>query len=286
MTPPPVDLNLSWSQLRAHEECRQKAALIRRGHRNPAQDLRSYYHGMVVDRVMRLWLADPEHPTGAMVSMVDTVIDTEADRARTAGDGIVRWRHASDKDEVRDFCRELVTRLEPILRERVLPHAYTAAERFRVPLTVPYIGGGTATITLIGELDLLVTRADGERIIWDLKGTRDDTYYRKVIGQLCFYDVAMHAIHGRSPILAGLIQPMCKEPVLEFHFDADQRRNLLGRVLRMASDIWQDIATCTTSSSRCGRCDVRHACPRYTPTGSTMPLSLAAGLLDAARSTP
>ncbi len=267
-------LSISWSQLRNHEECRQRAALIRSGHRNPVQNLRNYYHGMVVDQIMRRWLADPEHPAGGMESMVDTYLDSEAERAKAAGEGIVRWRHANDKDDLRAFCVELCRRLEPILREHVLPHDMYAAGRFKIPLTVPHLDGTPVTVNLVGELDLLVVRHDGERMIWDLKATRDDTYYRKVIGQLCFYDVAMHLVHGKSPVSAGIIQPMCTQPVLEFKFTADDRRALLGRVLRMLNDIWREHAPCTTATSQCAVCDVKHACPRFT--------SLADGLRAAA----
>ncbi len=266
----PHDLTVSWSGLRAHEECRQRTKLVRAGHRSPVQDLRNFYHGMVVDQIMRRWLADPLHPPGGMQTMVDTYIDAEAERAQAAGEGIVRWRHAGDKDDVRQFCVELCERLEPILRDLILPHVSYTARRFRVPMTVPYLDGTPTTITLIGEIDLLVARADGERMIWDLKATRDDSYYRKVMGQLCFYDVAINAVHGKSPVTAGLIQPMCAEPVLEFAFTEDDRRQLLARVLRMVDDIWRDNAPLTTATSRCPKCDVRHACPRFTSLASSL----------------
>ncbi len=278
-----TETTISWSALRAHEECRQKSALLRGGHRSPAADLRGFFHGMVVDRAMRDWLADPDHPTGAMRRALDDTIDAEAAHATASGDGVVRWKHAADRTDMREFCAQLVDRLEPILRERVLPYPYAVAHRFRVPLNVPHIDGGTATVTLIGEMDLLVHYPDGDGI-WDLKGTRDNTYFRKVIGQLVFYDVAHGAQTGRDPIVAGLIQPMCDEPVLPFDFDADARRNLLGRVLRMAADIWRQEQTCTTHTSRCSMCNVSHACARYAPEhGTTMPLQAPETLAAAMR---
>lgn len=275
-----VDIvSVSWSQLRAHEECKQKSHLIRSGKRGVANNIRGYYHGMVVDRVMRAWLDNPDHPAGEMESMVDDMMNTVAQQAIDDGDGVVRWKHQDDRAEVREFCIELVRRLEPILREHVLPHEFEQAKRFRVPTTVPYLDGSPAVIHLIGEMDLLVKPASGW-IIWDLKGTRDDQYWRKVLGQLTFYDLAVYALTGIPPAKTGLIQPMCTQPLLEFAFTDDDRQVMWSRILRYVGDIWRHNVECKTGTQGCNYCDVRHACARYAPTSDL--LSLGQALREAA----
>ncbi len=279
-------ISISWSSLRAHEECKQRALLRRTGHSSPAKNIRSYFHGMVVDRIMRAWLTDPDHPAGGMRAMVDTIIETEALAAKTGGDGIVRWRHASDKDDVRRFCLDLCARLEPILRDLVLPYPFANGLRFAIPLTAPHPDGGTGTVKLTGELDLLVRTPPGA-VIWDLKGTADNAYYRKVLGQLVFYDIAMTIQDGAYPVGAGFIQPMCDEPVMAVSITGEERAGLLSRIMRMADDMWREAAPCTSSTSQCGFCDVTHACARFQPIAGTrtMPLTLADELREAARST-
>lgn len=272
MTTYPV-IRLSWSQLRVHEECKMKSHLIRTGHRSPVKNVRNYFHGMVVDRVMRDWLASPDHAPGAMIAMVDAMVDEVEREAVEGGDGIVRWRNASDRTELRQFCVELVRRLEPILYEKVLPYPFESATRFDVLVNIPAPDWTPATIRLTGEMDLLVQNNGWE--IWDLKGTKDDGYYRKVIGQLIFYDLAILALHGEPSANVGLIQPMCTEPILAFSISDEDRRQLWSRIVRMAHDIWTSHRPCKDGSDGCQWCEVGHACPRYKPNGKTMTLGMA-----------
>lgn len=272
MTDRPI--SISWSGLRAHEECHQKSHLIRSGKRSPAKNLRGYFHGMVVDRVMMDWLADPDRSPGAMAGMIDAAIDTGIEAARTDGDGIVRWRGPDDRATLRTFCVDLVTRLEPILRDLVLPYPFQAAHRFRVPVQMPYLDGKPITVHLIGEMDLLVHHDDGP-VVWDLKGTADNSYWRKVVGQLIFYDLAVLAQSGQPTVRCGLIQPMCDEPVLSFTLTPELRRQMWGRILRMAADIWRADTTCKDGTAGCNWCEVNHACSRFTPLGTTMTLGMS-----------
>ena len=46
-------------------------------------------------------------------------------------------------------------------------------------------------ILLVGEIDLLVFDREGRVIVWDLKATKNNEYYRKVLGQLAFYALAV-----------------------------------------------------------------------------------------------
>lgn len=249
---------------------------------NPAKNLRSYYHGMVVDRVMRTWLDDPR--PGAMPGMVAEAIQTGIDDARNSGDGIVRWRNATDREDMEGFCTELVTRLEPILAALVLPYPFLAGHRFSVDVSMTHPDGTPTPVTLVGEMDLLVHRPDGW-VVWDLKGTRDDQYWRKVLGQLVFYDLAVLAERGTRTVLAGLIQPMCTEPVLALEISEGQRRDLWGRLHRMATQMWTADTACKDTTSGCQWCEVRHACSRYDLGADTLGLSLR-HLADTAKETP
>lgn len=266
---PPV--KVSWSILRAHEECAQKAALIRAHKRGPGSNIRGYYHGMVVDSAMREYLADPARRPGQMAERIGALIDEGIKEARESGDGIVRWKSQSDRAELHGFCTELVNRLEPLLERHVLPYPFTAGKRFSSPLNA----AGTM-ITLHGEMDLLVQ--DRGWVVWDLKGTRDDNYFRKVLGQLVFYDLAVWCEKQEKTRLAGLIQPMCRQPVLEYEISDDQRRVMLARILRYVADTKKMRADCKEGTAGCSWCEVNHACPRFKPRGKTM--SLAGELAD------
>lgn len=272
-------IRVSWSMLRAHEECKQKTSLLRSGKRAKAQDLRLFFHGMVVDNVMRDWLAHPDRANIDMRDLVESRIERGQQEAIDSGDGVVRWRHANDRDDLRAFAVELVRRLQPILDERVLPYEYYCGYRFKHPLTLP---DGT-DIVLNGEMDLLV--ADHGWAVWDLKGTKDNGYWRKVVGQLAFYDIATKIDRGEHPRLTGLIQPMCDEPLLTFQFDAEARRIMFARILRYVEDVKAANEQCRADTSGCSWCEVKHACPRYTPTPGTNTLSLSAGLRQAAQET-
>lgn len=262
----PRSLNLSWSQLRAYEECAQKGYLQRTGHRSAATNLRTFFPGMVVDHIMDRWLADPNRRPGAMAAMVADAIGEVEREAVATGDGVVRWKeHLTDRDEVREFCVELVTRLEPILYRLVLPYPHLTHNRFRVPLRIPHLDGQPVIVHLVGEMDLLVG-GDGQHIIWDLKGTRDDSYWRKVLGQLMFYDLADFVATGSRSRAVGLIQPMCTEQVLRWELTDDHRAALHARVIGLANRIWRDEQDCKKDHHGCNWCSVRHACARFAPT--------------------
>ncbi len=259
-----------------------KARLMREGKRTRAVDLRNYYHGMVVDRVMQDWLADPHRRPGQMPGMVEHQIGAGIDDARATGDGFVRWRTPDDRAELSVFCTELVTRLEPLLTEHVTPYRFHGPFRFKVPVTVPHLDGTPATVNLTGEMDLLVDHPAGW-VVWDLKGTADDQYWRRVLGQLVFYDLAVLGLHRTRTAFTGLLQPMCPQPVLTFRITEDMRRQLWGRIAAMARAIWADDIACKDGTAGCTWCEVRHACPRYDPAVDTLGLAMRHAAAQEAR---
>lgn len=260
-------LTISWSSLRAHEECRQKGMLLRTGKKSPRTNIRMFFHGTVVDRVMREWLEQPEDERrpGQMAQWVVDIMDREELAAVESGDGVVRWKSRTDREELIVWCQELVTRLESHLDELVTPYDYMVAKRFRVPVQIPYLTGEPVWIFLAGEMDLLV-RDDQPRFhVWDLKGTADDSYWRKTIGQIIFYDLAVHAMFGEYSQRLGLIQPMCRQQQIEIEATQQKRNELWSRIIRMAHDMWTHDATPKESNSGCDYCPVRHACAKFKP---------------------
>ncbi len=259
-----TDLRISWSRLRTHAECNRRSYLLRQGKSSPAKNVRDYFPGMVVDRLMRDWLDDPLRRPGQMRAGVTAMITRLQNVAAQEEDGVVRWRNPADRAEVVQFCADLVGRLEPILDEHIVPFPHEQAVRFKQPLVVPYLDGRPARIHLTGELDLLVRRPDGW-VVWDLKGTRDNSYWRKVLGQLIFYDLYVSLAKGQRTARVGLIQPMCDQPVVDFEVSDDMRNTLLSRIASMALDVWRDAKDCTTTIGHCTRCVVKHARPKFGP---------------------
>lgn len=257
-------LTISWSQLRLWSECRQKAYLVANKKSNASRDLRNFLGGSVVDRVMREWLSDPLREHNGMSEIVDLYIDKCVEEAKENKDGIVKWRNVSDRKELTAFCVELVTRLEPILNRYVVPYEFEVAKRFSVLLTVPYLDGTLVEVRLVGELDLFV-RVPGGFVVWDLKGTSNNDYWRKVLGQLVFYDISMRALYGEFPKHTGLFQPMCKKQVLDVNITPEARTQMLTRIVRMCQSIWQKDYALKADSKDCAYCQVRHSCERYSP---------------------
>jgi hypothetical protein len=241
-----------------------RGRLMRAGKKSPVQDIRGYFPGTVVDRVMRTWLDSDSPQPGAMVGMVDQIMAVEEEKAKQRQDGVVRWRSKTDRQDVAQFCRELVGRLEPILKAEVLPYDYEPAKWFDVPVRIPGLDGQPTEIALIGEMDILVN--DGDWAVWDLKGTKDDNYWRKTLGQLTFYSLAVQHMFGQPAFKTGLIQPMCAERVKPVAVSDEDRMLLMSRVVRMAQEVWagQD-RSFREQDGGCFNpfpCQVRHACPR------------------------
>lgn len=212
---------------------------------------------------MRRWLGQVSPEPGWMLAQVDAILDESEVIAKETKDGIVRWRGAGDKDKVREFCRTLVTRLEPILVKYALPFDWEPAKRFKVRLKIRDQHGQWREVDLVGEMDLLVRDSLGRFAVWDLKATENDQYYKKVLGQLAFYALAVRAMHGVFPVMTGLIQPMCKQQVLPVAVDDQAVREMAGRIEKVARDIWAGNLAPKADNAGCGWCPVQHACPKF-----------------------
>lgn len=253
-------LRISWSAIRAHGECHERSYLLREGKRAKVTNIRNFWPGMIVDSIMRDWLADPAIRHDDIGLLITTYMD-EMENAERGKGNMIRYRDAADRNVVIDFCTELISRLAPILETQVIPFHHECGKWFKIPLTLADAEGQPRDVLLTGEMDLLVD--NNGPVVWDLKGTADDTYWRKVIGQLTFYDLAVWTSTGIKTRFVGLIQPMCTERTLTFEVTDDARRDLLIRIERYAHDVWAGERTCTDDTSTCHWCDVKHACSRF-----------------------
>lgn len=287
------ELKLSWSQLRYYDECKQKAYLLRTGKRPSDADIRVFFPGTVVDRCMRAYLSlDDPAPDGFMTRSVKSIMDKEEETAKESGDGIVKWKHRADRIEVLEFCIELVKRLEPLLWDLVIPHQYEPSKRFKVPVNIPYLDNKPTPILLIGEMDILVKTVPEQElpwVVWDLKATKNDQYWRSTISQLVFYDICVYLMFKKYTSQVGLIQPMCKQQTVAMTVTNQQRVDMMQRIIGMAHSIWRAELYAGTpagdkeievrpDTKHCFMCSVKSSCYRFQPIGHRMQLGI--GSLD------
>lgn len=253
-------IKISWSSLSRRELCASKDYL-HIGKKSPATDIRNFFGGSVCDRVMRAWLEADEQIPGAMVGMVEEILEREEQAAVDGGDGVVKWRNSADKKLLTIWCKDLVTRLEPILNHLVLPYDYEPAMRFKTLVKLPYTEDEARIVELVGEMDILVR--DTQFNIFDLKATENPYYYKKCIGQLIFYDIALQCMFNERPRQCGIIQPMLPDSVLSFTFTADDYRQMWVRIHKYAIDVWRGNNDPKVDNKGCLVCEVNFGCEKY-----------------------
>jgi hypothetical protein len=254
-------LKISWTRIRTAGECRQKEYRTTMGQAAPAVDTRIFVQGNVCDMAMGRWLEQENPQLGWMSDQVDHILD------EVVAGGVVRWRHSADREQVRKFCKDCVTRLEPLLQRFALPYEYQPHVRFKQKIVIPGLDGQPRPVLLTGEKDLLTRAADGHRV-WDLKATRDASYWRKTVSQLVFYDLAVLAKFGAPVMEAGLLQPMVMDqPYISFRPSDQDRLEMFQRVIAVAHGIWGEDFEPKAGTDGCSYCECRGACIRYQPSG-------------------
>jgi hypothetical protein len=263
MTEPGRELKVSWTRLRDHMDCKQKAARKEEGKKSAATNIRVFFPGTVVDLCMRRWLAGERVPGTLPRGLADRMDEAEQHALET-GDGVVKWKNPADKGEVEKTCYECLENLEPILAQVAPPGSvFWPAERFREELVIPHPDGSPQRVWLVGEMDLLTQPGPRTFGVYDLKMTRNDSYWRSVIGQLVFYELAVWIRQGVWPEQSSLIQPLCKQQLLPFRFTEQHRRELFAAVQRYCEDVWRGDQAPKAGIEGCGWCEVRQACVRY-----------------------
>lgn len=259
-------IRISWSGLRVHDECKQQSHLARKGNLAALDNKRGFFPGTVTDRVVRNWLNDdPLNNLNCMPDMVDHVIDVEKAALAENNQGVVRWKDREDREQVRTDCIEAVTKIQPSLLKYVVPFEYEPDHHFESPVQIRFADGERATVLLNGYIDILVRDDKGRFWIWDVKHTRDNGYWRKTIGQLGFYDLAIELKFGQPAVQTGLLQPLCTQPVWPYKPSADSRLQLLQRVQGMAFDVRNNVATPREDTTMCVWCSTKNACVKFQP---------------------
>lgn len=256
-------------------------------------DVRVFFQGNVVDQAMRRWLEMENPPRYWMADRVDEIMDELEARVLAEKEGVVRWKHAADRQQVRAFCHECALRLEEILRQVALPYTYQPAVRFSTPMTIPGLDGNPVKILLNGEMDLLTRRdpplldivADPDPVVltsqrpelrvWDLKATRNADYWRKTVAQLVFYDIACWCMFGQPTVEAGLLQPMVDgQPILSFTPSDEDRTQMATRIISVAHGIMRGDHAPKAGTAGCSYCECRGACIKYKPQPGTKTIAL------------
>jgi CRISPR/Cas system-associated exonuclease Cas4 (RecB family) len=257
-----VDLKISWSGIRTYEECKQKRHLQMQRKELKTANQRVFFPGTVTDRVVRDYLN--ANGDMNMPAKVSDIMDREQKIIEDDG-GFMQWKDTSDRKRVEADCIEAVTKIEPALVKLVLPFKYQADYGFKAPLKLPHPDGGKDTAILNGFIDVIVQDDDGEFHVYDVKHTKDNSYWRKTSAQLSFYDLSIRITEGKYTKSVGLLQPLCDEEVKMIPLDDMSRTSIIQRISAMATDTWKGDFTPRVDNKICGMCNVRHACSKFTP---------------------
>lgn len=258
---------LSWSRLRSHEECKQKSYLARQRNKEPMlSDHRNFLPGNITDRVVRNWLLDdPWNNLGRMPEMVAAQLDEEVLNAKTQ-DGYVGWKSAEDKGNIIEKCTLAVKNIEPALVKYVIPFEYTPDYKFQNSLDIEIPGQeDTMTVVLNGYMDILVKHSEGRYFIFDVKHTEDNSYWKKTVGQLTFYDIAVFLGTGHYSSASALFQPLCKEPIHMHAIAEEQRQKMWQSITNYAIDVAKNNSQPTENTKQCYGCRYKHACVMFKP---------------------
>lgn len=258
-------LEVSWSKLKTFEHCKQKAWLQGNGFRSPSTNTRVFFKGTVTDRILRDWIQDPGRQLGQMPEMVDEYVALCEQEQKDNGSGVVRWKHAMDKQESSDWCREALENLEPIIVEHVLPYYpnVLADKHLNAIVSIPGLAGESRDIKLRGILDILIDAPDFIGV-YDLKATENESYWKQTIMQLVFYHLILKHGYDKVPDTTALIQPMCREKIKYISINEQHELNLMQKVISYAHSVWKEDFAPKESDAGClSWCEVSHACVKF-----------------------
>lgn len=258
-------LSVSWSKLKTWEHCKQKAWLQSGGYKSPTANTRVFFRGTVTDRILRTWLQDENRLTGQMPGMVEEYIELCEQEHKDQGTGIVRWKSPTDKQESVEWCKDLLTRIEPIVEDLIIPYMpdVKADQHLRATVSIPGLDGEPRDISMIGILDILIDSPEF-LAVYDLKATADESYWKKTIMQLVFYSIIIEASGHRSPDATALIQPMCKEQIKYIQITPAHQASLMQKVVSYAHSVWAaDFAPKESDAGCLNWCEVSHACVKF-----------------------
>lgn len=286
-------LSVSWSRLKAYEQCHQRVFRRLEGKSSKAVDGRIFLPGTVADRAMRAYLELDDPQVGHITDPVDEILEKHAFHDDQY---VVKWRGKPQEDlaRVKAVVLKVLTNLEPILWREIIPHGYQAEVRFDKTIGVPYLDGRVVGVDLRGGIDILTATLNAagqddegsEYGVWDLKATQDNSYVRgSILGQLTFYSIAVKAMFGKYPTQAAFITPACKQQIVPVRIGEDEIRAMMSRIIRYCEGVWrEEWEPKEERDSECTYCDVKHACDLFRlPPGTKVSFGEMARLRKAAR---
>src|SRR4051812_23644526 len=145
-------LSVSWSRLKAWENCHQQVFRRLEGKSSRAVDGRIFLPGTVADRAMRAYLELDDPRPGHILDPVDEILEKHA---FNDDQYIIKWRGnpAEDMAKVKAVVVNVLTNLEPILWREIIPHGYQAEVRFNTMIGIPYLDGRIVGVELRGGID-------------------------------------------------------------------------------------------------------------------------------------
>lgn len=200
-----------------------------------------------------------------MPDMVSATLDAVRNEILEKGERVAWKRDVEDRKKIEADCIEAVTKIEPALLKYVTPFEFEADFRFDAPLSLPRLDGSKETIFLIGYMDILVRDDQGRMHVFDVKHTRDSSYWRKTVGQLTYYDLAVQLIFRQKTHTTGLFQPLCPKPIYPYQVTDDLRSQMYQRIVKVTNDIWNNDNEPRKDNKYCGNCEMRMACPKFAP---------------------
>lgn len=263
--PVPSDpLRISWTNLLRSEECVRQAKLHTAGKRQQISDRRSFLAGTVTDNTMRKWLELPDPLSVDLVSMGTEMFE----RITEEQDGQIKWKGKplEDQKNILNNILEALDKLQPWLKENILPYDYEPEARGYSPMSIQDWHGVKRPVELFYGVDIAVQKPD-EMWLIDLKTTRNDSYVAgKTLAQLTFYSIAW-SIKYSVPLdnfKLTFITPLTKR--FETHVTPTQEdySYMLQRIQRYAWLNWKEDYAPTKKEVdyECRfQCDVRRSCP-------------------------
>lgn len=258
------DTTVSWSSLRRWEECHQHQLRTIQGKASSGNG-RIFLPGTLADLCMRRWLESDSPQPGGMHEYLDGLFITH-----TGPDAEyqIKWigDPRADGRRVKQSVSEMLTVLEPMLTQRVLPYRYQPEVKFRQDIGIPGLHPGqTRVVTMIGGMDILVQDDNDDYEVMDLKATHDDGYAKKVLGQLIFYSVAVAFMFDlpTQPKRASFLMPGCREKYVGVNITEADRRTMYSRIVRFCQGTWQNEWDPKADDDGCERCDTKHCCDKF-----------------------
>lgn len=266
-------LPISWSRLKDYETCRHRVLKHLQGHKSGTRDGRNFLAGTVCDRIMRRLLEHDEPQRGMMLGWLDEVLDKHAFHS---DEYVIRWRGnpTQDFENVRALCVTVLTNLEPLLFDRIIPKNYEAEVRFGFKNTpypiigIPGLDGRPRPVLLLGGIDILTQDPDDPTCygLYDLKATSNDDYVRGgILAQLTFYAIAIKVMFGHYPREVAFLTPGTTQQFVPVIIGKDEVLTMYSRIERYCNGVWRkEWQPKDKIDSDCDyNCDVKHACDLF-----------------------